>query len=1012
MEREAKLQDDLKDLIEGTTKGRRFHGIEITHVERDHPVDGREADLVLFMRGEIPFMFIETKRKGKGKGALFDPLDASVVGQVMSYAAIYKRSYPEHEVPFVATANPESIAVFRVPKNIEDYIDREAVMKRDYKGAIKRKYLSILENQMVGKAQKLSMTREFIDSLLDRLAEEYVEKKVTKPEPTEAMIARFRGFVKTVADQCAPLLESKLKEDGFFRGEVEKLGYKTDPETLPKTAANLARMMAYVLMNKLIFRKILEGSYRLPHMVSLDSSSQVKFKEQLNYNFNRAITETKDFEPIFRTGIHDQIPIPDDPELMEYINDFIYTLESVDVIKIGDQIGYMYEVLIPPEERHQLGQFYTPPWVCELITRWCIRNPEDVVLDPGVGSGGFLLQAYKRLQEKKIGPSIISIIRPDVHERILSQLYALDINPFPAHLSAMGVSIKNIKVPSTKLNVLVSDFFALQPGQKVLSPYKVKTIVREEEREIIFPKFDAVIGNPPYTRWTEIPERTQGLIRQRMGKLMKKYGLTPQVSRGVEPGIYTYWIMHATDFLKPKGRLGMIISNTWLQTDYGIRFGNFLLDHFKIKAIIDFAAKLFEGALITTCIVLAEEESEESKRLENEVAFIHIPGEVESTDVEGLLEAVEVGSSREYTVTLVKQRELPTDKKWIDMFFKTVNISDHPLMTKLGALFEPSHGNVNYLFLVSTNKMRGVRNLGSSEFHYLSPSRIKEHKMDKWSYPKLSLEDAFVYPALTNARHGSFFTFNREDWEKLRKSDERCYMLICHRPKNKIPNEVLDYIRWGETECRAKGAARQIRGRGRLANETEAAKARAKSKNFYGWYDVGEVMQSNIFAIRRAWRKTKFLWCKFPAGISGDAFIALLSKKNVSFNETQTRALLAYLNSNFAQYYVETIGLKSPGGIIQLDAGRARGIPVLDVRKLSTQQIKQLAHLYNELEHEARKIGGTSRRWEIEKLKPKIYEIDRAVAVLLGIKDEDVKNVENQVDLMVERRVSAAKKAR
>jgi len=1011
MEREAEIQDELKDLIEAVTKGRRFHGIEITHVKRDYPVDSREADLVLFTRGEIPFMFIETKRK-TGRGALFDPLDASVVGQVMSYAWIWKRSHPDHEIPFVATANPESIAVFRVPKNIEAYIDRDAVTKRDYKAAIKRKYISILEEHMVGKVQKLSLTREFVEWLLDKLAEEYAEKKIIKPEPTEALLERFRGFVKTVADKCAPLLEQKLKEDGIFRGEVEKLGYKTDPEVLPQTVSNLARMMAYVLMNKLIFRKILEGSYGLPHMVSIDSSSLVKFKEQLDYNFEIAVAKTNDFQPIFRVTVYDNIPIPDDPELMEYINDFIYTLESVDVVKIGDQIGYMYEVLIPPEERHQLGQFYTPPWVCELITRWCIRSPEDVVLDPGVGSGGFLLQAYKRLQEKKIGPSVISIVPPETHEKILSQLYALDINPFPAHLSAMAISMKSIRTPSTKLNVLVSDFFAVRPGQKVLSPYKVKTIVREEEREVPLPKFDAVVGNPPYTRWTEIPYETQKLIREQLGKSMKEYGLTPQVSRGVEPGIYTYWILHAHEFLKEGGRLGMIISNTWLQTDYGIGFANFLLDHFRIKAIIDIALKLFKGALITTCIVLAEKESDENRRSNNEVAFIHIPGEVESEDVEDLLKAVETGKSEKYTVTLVKQKELPRDRKWIDLFFKSVDISGHPLMTKLSEFFEPSHGNVGYLFLVSTGKIGGVRNLGSSEFHYLSPSRTKEHNLDKWTYPNTSLNKAILYPAITSARQANFFMFTEEDWEQMHKLDDRCYVFVCHRPTKELPREVLNYIRWGETECRAKGAARQIRGRGRLANETEAAKARAKeSKRFYGWYDVGEVIPAVVCAIRRAWRKTKFLYCKFPVGISGDAFIAFIPKKGVFFNEIQTKALLAYLNSSFAQYSIESVGLKSPGGIIQLDAGRARGIPILDVRKLNDKQQGLLAKLFDELERETRKIGGASTREQIEKLKPKIYEINRAVAEILGIRDEDVKNVQKQVDLMVERRVSAAKKA-
>ncbi len=1006
MEREARLQDALKDLIEKVTKERRFHGVEITHVERDYPVDGREADLVVFMRGEIPFMFIETKRK-VGRGALFDPLDASVVGQVMSYAALWKRSHPEHEIPFVATANPEFIAVFRVPKDIERYINREALMKRDYRSAIGRNYFSILESYMVGKPQKLSMSAEFVEDLIDRLAKEYAEKRFTKPEPTEAMMERFREFVRTLAEKCLPRLEAQLKEDRVFRKEVEKLGYKTGPEDLPQTARNLARMMAYVLMNKLIFRKVLERSYKLPPMVSLDSSSVVRFKESLKYNFDRAVEATRDFEPIFRTGVYDQLPIPDDPDLMEYINDFVYDLESIDIVKIGDQIGYIYEVLIPPEERHQLGQFYTPLWVCEFITRWCIRSPDDVVLDPGVGSGGFLLQAYRRLFELKRGEKDLRLVRPSDHEQILGQLYALDINPFPAHLSAMGVSIKNIRVPSTKLNVLVSDFFRLQPGQRVLTPYKVKTIVREEEREVVMPKFDAVIGNPPYTRWTEIPEETQGLIRKRLGKLMKKYGLTPQVSRGVEPGIYTYWIMHATDFLKEGGRLGMIISNTWLQTDYGIGFGNFLLDNFRVKAITDVALRLFKDALVTTCIVLAEKESDKEKRLENEVAFVHIPGEVEGADVDNLLGAIETGRSEKYTVRLVKQRELPREQKWIDMFFETVDVSEHPLMTTLGELFEPSYGNVVYLYLTSTGRIRGVRNPGSSEFHYLSPSKIKEFGLDKWAYPNAPLKEALIYPAITSARQTNFFTFSEEDWEEMRKSDEKCYMFIGHKPRMDLPEEVENYIKWGETECRTE--IRGSRKGGKPASETEAAKVRAKETEiFHGWYDLGGIVPAPILATYQGWWKTRFTWCRFPVA-TYHALIALVPKEEISLDEI--KALLAFLNSSFTQAYIETKGRKSPGGIIGFEIKVAREMPILDIRKLNDEQLNTLAKLFDELERKAREIGGASSREQIEKLKPKIYEIDRAAAAILGIKDEDVENVQKQVELMVERRVSGAERS-
>lgn len=42
----------------------------------------------------------------------------------------------------------------------------------------------------------------------------------------------------------------------------------------------------------------------------------------------------------------------------------------------------------------------------------------------------------------------------------------------------------------------------------------------------------------------------------------------------------------------------------------------------------------------------------------------------------------------------------------------------------------------------------------------------------------------------------------------------------------------------------------------------------------------------------------------------------------------------------------------------------------------------------------------------------RLAEIALAVAALLGIKGEDVKSVEDQVDLMVERRVSVARRAK
>jgi hypothetical protein len=386
------------------------------------------------------------------------------------------------------------------------------------------------------------------------------------------------------------------------------------------------------------------------------------------------------------------------------------------------------------------------------------------------------------------------------------------------------------------------------------------------------------------------------------------------------------------------------------------------------------------------------------------VLFVHVPGEVESLDVEDLLKVVETGESEKYLIRRVKQAELPRDRKWIDFFLQTIDISNHPLVTKLGELFEPLRGNTVWAeWSVSHGKRPDP---GSSEFHYLSPSKVEEFGLGKWAYPQAPLDDAVIYPAITSARRVVNFTFSKEDWEQMLKDDERCYMLICHMPREKLPKELEDYIKWGETECRAKAKERQMGGRGRLASETEAAKVRAKEKErFYGWYDLGGVIPVPIFAIRGGWYRTRFIYCKFPVA-AFDRLIALVPRENLT--DLQIKALLAFLNSSFTQVYIETHGRKNPSGVIELDLNIARELPLLDIRKLSGQQLALLAQLFDDLEQNARKIGGASTKEQIEKLKPKIYEIDRAIAKILGLKEE-VRALEAQVDMLVERRVGCRK---
>jgi hypothetical protein len=981
--REVSFRDRLRDIIQEAIKERRFDGVEIVKVESGYTVDSREVDITLFTRDGSPFIFIETKRKSgeRGERRKFDVFAPAVIGQAVSYVFLQKRG--NIHVPFFAAANPKLIAVFRTPGNIEDFVDPGRIKEREYEKVLLPGRLQELLSKYMVIGGSLELRKDFFQDVLDRLAKDYSKTRILRAELSYTLIEQFRSFVEDVSESCKELVKDRMGDDSVLKRGLERLKGEAGCIHTPES---LAKMMAYVLMNKLIFYKVLERKYRIPPLTMLDSSSSKRFAENLSYYFSRAVEVTKDFEPIFNTGIYDMLPFPDESETLERINDFISFLDSIDVESIGELVGYIYEELIPPDERHRLGQFYTPPPICELIAKWAVRSPEDIVLDPGVGSGGFIIQAYKRLLKLKTGRERAS---DEVHKKVLDQLYSIDINPFPAHLTAMNLAMKNVRAPSTNMNIVVKDFFQIAPKQDLLAPYVVRTAAGELKRTIIIPECDAVIGNPPYTRWDEIPDPTKRAILNNLKNVIAKYKLIGGggLRTAQNPGIYTFWIIHATRFLKEGGRLGMIISNLWLQTDYGVRFSNFLIDHYKIRAIIDFPQRIFSIPLISTLVILMEKCSDEGGRMENDVKFIYVGGEV---TVDKLLRIVNEGGDGEGVyIKNIKQSNLPRDETWIQFLALKEFEEEYagkPVI-KASEIFNVSRGSVTWF-------MEKLAGSGADTFFYLTPSNVAKHDLDEYL-------GTYVYPALTSARHAKYFTFTKADWEQLRRDDRECYMFICHKPLQELPSKIKNYINWGKTECRVS----EKRGGGVLCSEAAACRLRGKTRGFYGWYDLGEVVEAPIFAIYQAWYKTRFVRSYFKVAMY-HALISLIPK--VALPEEQIKALLAYLNSSLTQYYIETRGRRSGGGIIALEVNTAREMPILDVRRLPDDQVKALAKRFDELEAEARKIGGASEREQIEKLKPKIYGIDVEAGRILGMPEDVMRRIQESVETLIERRIRGA----
>jgi type I restriction-modification system DNA methylase subunit len=63
-----------------------------------------------------------------------------------------------------------------------------------------------------------------------------------------------------------------------------------------------------------------------------------------------------------------------------------------------DILKGVYQELVDPKDRHDLGEYYTPEWLCEKIVRELLpERGYASVIDPTCGSGSFLRAAMAHL---------------------------------------------------------------------------------------------------------------------------------------------------------------------------------------------------------------------------------------------------------------------------------------------------------------------------------------------------------------------------------------------------------------------------------------------------------------------------------------------------------------------------------------------------------------------------------------------------------------------------------------
>lgn len=362
-----------------------------------------------------------------------------------------------------------------------------------------------------------------------------------------------------------------------------------------------------------------------------------------------------------------------------------------------------------PELRKARGAFFTPQGIADFLAEWAVgEDPEARVLDPSCGDGVFLRAAARELIKAGAPPSALA-----------EHVYGVDV-----HRPSLREA-KNL-LTSEGLDALLTtdDFFNLPTPAQFGCPV---------------PEMDAVIGNPPFIRYQE----HIGEARRRSAQAALAQGVRLS-------GLASSWaalLIHACAFLKPEGRLAMVMPAELLTVHYAEPVRRWLRRRFAAVYLVMFDRLQFEDALEKVILVVARGsggcdafslfEVDDAANLPKLHAFDHFN--------------VTPAAEGKWTDIL-----LPLHQR--QLFKRVVSEGFAPL----DSYGSPELGTVT----------------GANHFFALSESTRQEYGIDERYLRRIS-------PPGT--KHLKGLSFTASDWTALRETNERVWLLCPERGADPAP---------------------------------------------------------------------------------------------------------------------------------------------------------------------------------------------------------------------------------
>lgn len=263
-----------------------------------------------------------------------------------------------------------------------------------------------------------------------------------------------------------------------------------------------------------------------------------------------------------------------------------------------DVIADAFETFIGPSLKGGQGQFFTPRNVVQMVVDMIDPGPDDRIIDPACGSGGFLVEALRHVWRKteERGAELNwpeREIESEKQKAAIRNFRGIDKDSFLS------------KVAKAYMAILGDGRGGVFCENSLEDP---RNWSRKARDEVKLGSFDVVITNPPFGKKLAIDSQDL-LARYDLGHAWRPNETGGFVREGVvdkqPPQIL--FIERCLDLLAPGGRLGIVL----LESIFGMPKYRYIVDYLTkratIKAVVTLPEDLFQPYThAKTCVVIIE----------------------------------------------------------------------------------------------------------------------------------------------------------------------------------------------------------------------------------------------------------------------------------------------------------------------------------------------------------------------------------------------------------------------